>query len=99
MSAKDGGPAFPTLEHSMDGPSGFQHHRRIEHTTVGGMSLRDYFAGQALTGLVGRDGAWGAWYTEAGDNIDDDFGRTCAGYAQAAYELADSMLAARGEQP
>ena len=39
----DGGPAFP--QGHMDGP----------HIDPSGMSLRDYFAGQALAGLVGAE--------------------------------------------
>ncbi|OZI39007.1 hypothetical protein CEG14_05580 [Bordetella genomosp. 1] len=71
----DGGPAFP--------------HTRVHFDTSGtrkdGMTLRDYFAAQALAGLAGRK-------FHAGDAGD--------GYAEwaasMAYEFADAMLAARG---
>lgn len=66
----DGGPAFP---HQDWDPA--IHAQRREH----GMSLRDWFAGQALAGMCAdpsRDG-------------------TVAVYAAGAYEHADAMLAAR----
>jgi hypothetical protein len=73
-----GGPAFPQnfLMHDNEvissgnlTPSGFQ-----------GLSLRDYFAAQAICGLLGirPDG-------------DGDF----TSHASAAYALADALLAAR----
>ena len=43
MSANDGGPAFPTTPNTVGGVSG-------------GMSLRDWFAGQALQGLMAHNG-------------------------------------------
>lgn len=45
----DGGPAFP-------GPC--QHETRSDIHE--GMSLRDWFAGQALTGLLAKDQLWSA---------------------------------------
>lgn len=62
---KDGGPAFPP-------------HPGSQHQ---GMSLRDWFAGQAAVGLTWQAG--GPWEQEA-DNI-----------ARGAYVMADAMLAAR----
>jgi len=76
----NGGPAFPQASPEMviTGQS-------IEETQ--GMSLRDYFAGMALQGLlahiIGVEGA---------------NGRTSK-YAERAYCYADAMLAARKEQP
>lgn len=68
---KDGGPAFP--QHSVPV---YQ-----ERPHLWGMSLRDYFAGQALVGtLAGPD---------AGPRDKD--------IARRAYELADAMLAERGK--
>lgn len=51
-----------------------------------GMSLRDYFAGQALTGIVGNVG-----FPVIGPIVER--------VASDAYALADAMLEARGEQP
>jgi hypothetical protein len=68
---KDGGPAFPA--------------DRMHQTT--GMSLRDWFAGQALGAIV---------ETCAGDNL---HGLTRAQlFALRAYQLADAMLSARQQK-
>lgn len=67
---KDGGQAFPRAGFS--GVGGFG--RPVE-----GMSLRDYFAGQALAGHIASEG-------EGADFIL---------YASAAYKWADAMIAAR----
>ena len=48
-----------------------------------GMSLRDYFAGQAIAGFCAKE--------------DRDW--SSAIRAEAAYKLADAMLAARKEKP
>lgn len=51
MSKPDGGPAFPRHE--------TEHHRTGDvektHRYFHGMSLRDYFAGQALNGLLAQN--------------------------------------------
>lgn len=66
----DGGPAFPFPElHGSSAPKG--------------MSLRDYFAAQALQGICAHHDTWGRQINEM---------------AVSAYELADAMLAARGAQ-
>ena len=50
-----------------------------------GMSLRDYFAGQALIGILGS-------HVRGGVDVDlDDVGAV----AEAAYRYADAMLKAR----
>jgi hypothetical protein len=64
----DGGPAFPTV--ARDG--NWQPHHD-------GLSLRDYFAGQALAGLMSD---------QTIKAMPDDF-------AESAYLAADAMLAAR----
>ena len=76
MSNKnDGGNAFP---HVQDGWT---------HADQGGLSIRDYFAAKALTGLIGR-----VWQDETtGKTPDDIFDR----WAKAAYATADAMIAAR----
>lgn len=71
----DGGPAFPMRE-------GQPHP---------GMSLRDYFAGQALVGLL----AEAAKGNEDLDNLVGDY-EQCAG---TCYLYADHMLAARKAAP
>ena len=47
QSTRDGGPAFPAKVHTMTDGDGVPHFERMA-----GMSLRDYFAGQALIGLA-----------------------------------------------
>jgi len=66
-----GGSAFPVMETE-----------RI-HPELG-MSLRDWFAGQAIAGAM-----------TAGDDLESADWKNCADYA---YELADAMLAARAKQ-
>jgi hypothetical protein len=53
-----------------------------------GMTLRDYFAAQALSGLVLR-----AWSDEKGNVPDDVHDR----WSKAAYLTADAMLRARSQ--
>lgn len=73
----DGGPAFP--EHHYFDPSRGQYgmHMTASDVGCGGMSLRDWFAGQALAQPE------------------------CSGFskpsemAEAAYNIADAMIAAR----
>lgn len=48
-----------------------------------GMTLRDYFAAKAISGLMPRFG------------VTDD---TLLDYAEMAYRVADAMMNARGEQ-
>lgn len=64
---KDGGQAFPVKDHW------------VQH----GMSLRDYFAGQALIGLLSASTDELNWHVQNTVN--------------AAYRFADAMLAERGE--
>ena len=73
MTRNNGGPAFPrTVQHNnwqLEGKDG--------------MSLRDWFAGQALAGITANQS-----YTERADNF----------MARWAYGLADAMLLERGSQ-
>ena len=70
MSVKDGGPAFPL-------PKG---NENID-PTVAGMSLRDWFAGMALQGLIVRPIG-----VQVGCPL-----------SMRAYELADAMLKERDD--
>lgn len=67
----DGGPAFP-IQHD-DRPGAYEAHP--------GMSLRDWFAGQALAGVL----------------ADHTLRGTAKSFAEKAYELADAMLAERAK--
>lgn len=72
MSEKieDGGPAFPVPDEG-------------QGWGAAGMTLRDWFAGQALAGML------------ADPNVPGKPRQT----SEAAYELADAMLAARAKEP
>jgi hypothetical protein len=75
-SKDDSGPAFPRPKFwPTDGEPDLEGHPQ------GGMSLRDYFAGQALAGNCG--------YSTSGESVNS---RTLA---VEAYTIADLMLAER----
>lgn len=77
MERDDGGLAFPRLAKLRDRqPEG----RSFDAESTGGMTLRDYLAGQALVALINHE--------NAGDC-------TPAQIALDAYLYADAMLAAR----
>lgn len=69
-------PAFPHLAEA---------HTGDPYYAEGGMTLRDYFAGQAIIGI----------YSHA-DSI-SEFRKNGVNAAQAAYSIADSMLTERSK--
>jgi len=72
-----GGPAFPS-----DHETSRMIHGEKYPDAMTGMSLRDYFAGQALVGL----------------NLNGEaYGWAPSGMASRAYAIADAMLMARTE--
>lgn len=75
----DGGPAFPVREADRFNPDNNETHTIEQHW---GMSLRDYFAGQALAGMLSRQTTVDEWptFTE---------------FAKDAYRYANAMLKAR----
>ena len=79
----DGGPAFPV-------PSVSWKEKGEDRVAIGtrGMTLRDYFAGQALTNIDVR--------IPMSDDDDTPSPRAIANYM---YVIADAMLAAREEKP
>ena len=81
MSApiNDGGPAFPApmFTRQADGQP-----MCPQEFGLGGMSLRDWLAGQALVGMLQN-------YTTQKFGVGEE---TCA---RGAYEFADAMIAAR----
>lgn len=82
MAKDDGGPAFPG-EQAVDGPRDGER-RWVQQS---GMSLRDYFAGQALVMaavMIQHNG--NAFGVEA-----------IPAAADAAYQIADAMLAERAK--
>ena len=76
----DGGPVFPKIDTEAADRDFGQDYSRIY--SYGRMSLRDYFAGQALMGLLA-----------SGDSL-VAFER----YAVCAFHHADAMLAARDKE-
>ncbi len=72
--ARDGGPAYPVPRNVAWDDE--------KNTVVAGMSLRDYFAGQALAGLTAIP-------------MDLTKGRGVTSVAEVCYLMADAMLAAR----
>lgn len=78
----DGGAAFP--RYWLDEQSG--------------MSLRDWFAGQALVGLLGHPTWWGQERDEDGSFPFDSPGSENSEVARTAYWIADAMLAERAKE-
>lgn len=96
----DGGAAFPFgVKVISRNPYG-ERPDRVESQNEPGMTLRDYFAGQALAGLCAnevRRAAVSKALREA-DPAQDSLEREadgCATYARYCYVLADAMLAER----
>lgn len=78
VSEKDGGPAFPQGNKYL-APGALP--QVIDYGLQGGMTLRDWFAGKALTGM----GTMPCWPNEHDK---------CA---EIAYRYADAMLAERAK--
>jgi len=86
----DGGAAFPD-------PGRAQGAAQRETLTNTGMSLRDWFAGMALNSIIKSCGDIHCYYdVKAGSKGDNDIPSPDA-VASFAYEIAESMLAARKE--
>ena len=82
---KDGGPAFPTVATECDIGEANGERQVFGNTySYGGMTLRDWFAGQAACAVYCK--------LQLGI-IDTDV------VAKAAYAIADSMLAERERNP
>lgn len=76
MTKDTGGPAFPLINRDYQEAYG----------GCPGMTLRDWFAGQALAGLMSACDEGGSWTAT---------GLATVNAARSAYEAADAMLAAR----
>jgi hypothetical protein len=74
---EDGGPAFPCAEHGI-------------HQAENGMSLRDWFAGMALQGMLA--------FPED-EATSESFAQITKRFSEGAYVYADAMLAARKAKP
>lgn len=80
MSEKDGGPAFPRPISETDKGTDYE---AILSMDQSGMSIRDWFAGQALAGVLARD---------------DLAVGEIRGIVIGAYMVADAMLAEREKE-
>lgn len=81
----DGGAAFPL------GTSSNSEAEHMMAVGTGGMSLRDWFAGQAVSGMASSPDMWAAIAKTAKSlGISES---SCI--AASAYDIADSMLSAR----
>lgn len=78
----DGGPAFP--QNIIDPSKGHDDGRYEVERQELGMSLRDWFAGQALNGLISRF---------------DDLGANPKEAAEAAVGHADALIARLNKEP
>lgn len=78
MSKDDGGPAYPARAVPLTDFGG--------NDVTSGMSLRDYFAGQALAGIISSPSI----IKRNGGEV-----RGESNIAATAYDFADAMLAAR----
>lgn len=83
---KDGGPVVAARATGHVRPPNGSADTNLTLSFTGGLSLRDYFAGQALIGLLmtGKE-----WWTFNGDASQKH------GVDVMAYLIADAMLAAR----
>jgi hypothetical protein len=78
---KDGGAAFPLSQQF------FENDRQVAEAQHSGMSLRDWFAGQALAGYIADPSVKFSDSNEAAETNDV--------IAARCYSLADAMLAER----
>ena len=78
----DGGAAFPRM--LPDGIGGY--------SVAAGMTLRDYFAGQALIGIIGK------YPCEICEIKPGEYAPVNASAAKGAYAYADAMLAEREQE-
>jgi hypothetical protein len=91
MASEDGGPAFPWSAFMISDTS-------YQPITQGGMTLRDWLAGQALAGICA-----GICANPPAEKSDPSFDRAwgrvgISDAAKDAYHLADAMLAARKDK-
>ena len=74
MNKDNGGPAFPTVEAN--------YHN--ENMRSEGLTLRDYFAAKALSGMIAQGGlGFMGWHPSNWDSSKS--------LAKSAYEIADAM--------
>jgi len=90
----DGGPAFP-----LSGPIGQEGRTENAAVVCPGMTLRDYFAAQAMSGLIG-DGIVNASIPSLANATGLDAAwrnEIIQAATKSAYDLADAMIAQRNK--
>jgi hypothetical protein len=87
----DGGPAFPSYKPA-ENRSGFNA-PVLQAKYFAGMSLRDWFAGQALAGMAASE-----LWTDNFDFSSSAKEKWLPDVAKVAYLAADAMLQARSQQ-
>jgi len=87
MTKPNGGQAFPMPFVKDEDRDGYTEWVSATDVGFGGMTLRDWFAGQALARLVGL--------YDVEEIVDPDLPRL---FAEASYRVADAMLAAREKE-
>ncbi len=87
----DGGPAFPSEQgHTPD--------LEWNQTFERGMTLRDWFAGQALSGILADPNTHVGFTDETtGSGWSNDPRKFITEVSESAYEHADAMIAARNQ--
>lgn len=95
----DGGPAFPTPgEEFIEGPQGRGPASAWGMEGKPGMSLRDWFAGQALAGVLTHPTAFGSDFEALSGSVLNSPTRCYALAKEAASERADPNAAHRRNQ-
>lgn len=84
----DGGPAFPHSEFAIDVTMEDGRRAARVYSPSAGMSLRDWFAGQALRQFLDERDYVNIWAHEKYESCRHEI-------AKAAYNIADAMIAAR----
>lgn len=90
MKRDDGGPAYPTTADTESGASYSDNH---------GMSLRDWFAGQALSTILGCESFQKQLLAAAQTSLvgEDERDITARVMASRSYRIADAMIAERAK--
>lgn len=95
----DGGPAFPTDRRQKENYMDERGYGRTRTVTVshGGMSLRAYFAGQAVQGLLAMDQVHS--YVKTNGKPCQTLGEVQARIAEIAVGYADALIAELAKEP
>jgi hypothetical protein len=100
MSEQDGGSAFPVLDSSLMHDVQWNGERTVDHMTLGGMSLRDYFAIRApepTPEYITSEGERDRLANPHGDSYKPARRSRLEIIAGYRYAYADAMLAQRSK--